>query len=105
MQRLTEVCVRHPWATVVLTLLLTAAAGWSTLQTGTALGTDANLGADHPAVREFNAFLERFGGGYPVVVAYECNDVSVCRGVFDRAALEMASTVSQQLSRTRYVAR
>jgi uncharacterized protein len=91
--------------TVALASAITALAGWSALRTGSAVGTDANLGADHPAVREFNAFLERFGGGYPVVVAYECVDASVCHGVFDRPALEMANAVSQRLSRAHYVSR
>jgi predicted RND superfamily exporter protein len=86
-------------------MAVTALAGWSTLRTGSAVGTDANLGADHPAVREFNDFLERFGGGYPVVVAYECTDEAVCHGAFDRPALEMANAVSRRLSRTRYVSR
>jgi predicted RND superfamily exporter protein len=105
MQRLTELCVRHPWATLAFTLALTAAALWSTIHTDAALGTDANLGANHPAVREFNAFLERFGGGYPVVVAYECKDPAVCRRVLDDAALEMASAISRKLLKAPFVSR
>jgi hypothetical protein len=105
MQRLTVLCARHPWATVLLTLALTAAAGWSALHTPTAVGTDANLGADHPAVQDFDAFLQRFGGGYPIVVAYECGNPALCQGVFDREALEMAYTVSQQLLASSFVSR
>jgi predicted RND superfamily exporter protein len=105
MHRLTLLCARHPWTTLLLTLALTAAAGWSALRTGTAAGTDANLGANHPAVRDFDAFLERFGGGYPVVVAYECSNPAVCTGVFDPAALEMADTVSQELLKASFVSR
>lgn len=105
MRWLSVTCARHPWATLALALGLTAAAGWSALRTGTAVGTDANLGADHPAVLEFGQFLDRFGGGYPILVAYECSEPAVCSGVFDRAPLEMASTVSQQLLQTSFVAR
>jgi uncharacterized protein len=105
MQRLTEICARHPWATLALTLALTAAAIWSALRTGTAIGTDANLGSDHPDVREFDAFLERFGGGYPVVVAYECADTAVCNSVFDTAALQMADAVARQLQKAPFVSR
>ena len=105
MHRLTAMCVRRPWATVLFALALTAAAGWSALHTRTAVGTDAGLGADHPAVRQFDAFLERFGGGYPVVVAYECGDPAVCRSVLERAALEMADAVSQELVQASFVSR
>lgn len=105
MHRLTVICARHPWTTLVLALVLTAAAGGSALRTGNAVGTDANLGAEHPAVREFDAFLERFGGGYPVVVAYECGDAALCRSVLDRAALEMADAVSHRLLQASFVAR
>jgi hypothetical protein len=105
MQRLTEICARHPWATVALTLILTAAAGWSALHTGTAVGTDATLGRSHPAVREFDSFLKRFGGGYPVVVAYECAASETCGGVFDPTALEMADTVTRQLLKAPFVSR
>jgi uncharacterized protein len=105
MYRLTVICARHPWATLVLTVALAAAGGWSALHTSTAFGTDANLGAEHPAVRQFDEFLNRFGGGYPILVAYECNDPTVCSGVFDRAALEMADAVSHQLLRATFVSR
>jgi len=105
MHRLTVACARHPWATLLLILALTAAAGWSAFHTGRAVGTDANLGADHPAVRQFEEFIDRFGGGYPIVVAYECEDANVCTGVFDRAALEMADIVSRRLVQASFVSR
>jgi hypothetical protein len=105
MHRLTAICVRYPWVTLLVTLALTAVAGWSALGTGYAVGTDANLGADHPAVRQFDEFLERFGGGYPIVVAFECGDPGVCAGAFDAAALEMASTVSHDLEQSGFVSR
>ena len=63
MHRLTVICARHPWWTVAIALVLTAVAGWSALHTGTVVGTDAGLGPDHPAVRRFDDFLDRFGGG------------------------------------------
>src|SRR3990172_6606065 len=97
MHRLTAICVRYPWVTLAVTLALTAVAGWSALNTRLAVGAHANLGADHPAVRQFDGFLEQFGGGYPIVVAYECGDPGVCDGAFDPAALQMASSVSHDL--------
>src|SRR5215475_13539365 len=103
MPRITSLCVRHPWATLSVTLLLTAIAGWSTLRTHLAVGTDANLGANHPAVQAFGEFLSRFGGGYPIVIAFECADAQVCRSALDPAALEMAYAITRQLEQSSFV--
>src|SRR5262245_41102494 len=105
MHRLTSFCTRHPCATVVVTLPLAALAARSALRTELSVGLDATLGDDYPALREFDAFLERFGGGYPVLVAYECARADVCRSALDPPALEMAHAVSQQLLQTSYVSR
>jgi hypothetical protein len=105
MNRLTALCVRHPWTTLAVTLLLTAAAGWSAMNTPLSVGAHANLGRDHPAVRQFDEFLEHFGGGYPIVVAFECASPAACDGAFDPAALEMARVVSHDLEQSSFVAR
>jgi predicted RND superfamily exporter protein len=105
MQRLTAICVRHAWLTIAAALALTAAAGGSALSTGVAVGTDATLGANHPVVRQLDAFLKRFGGGYPIVIAYECADRSACDGALDPFALRMARTVSARLEQASFVAR
>jgi hypothetical protein len=55
------------------------------LRTEQAVGMDATLGADHPVVRQFDAFLERFGGGYPILVAYECGAARDCAGALSRS--------------------
>jgi len=105
MHRLTSICVRHPWVTVCLVLGLTVLAGFSALRADLAVGTDATLGANHPAVRQFDEFLERFGGGYPIIVAYECGDTGTCTSALDAPALEMASAVSRRLEPSKFVTR
>jgi predicted RND superfamily exporter protein len=70
-----------------------------------AVGTDANLGANHPAVQEFDAFLEQFGGGYPIMIAYECANHESCARAVDPSALEMASAVSLRLEQSEFVSR
>jgi hypothetical protein len=105
MHRLTSLCVRHPWLTLLFTLTITAAGGWSAFRTELAVGTDAYLGADHPGVREFDAFLERFGGGYPIVIAWECRNAQPCESVFDAPSLEMAQDVSRKLEQSPFVSR
>jgi predicted RND superfamily exporter protein len=100
MHRLTALCVRHPWVTLLLAVAAIAAAARSSRYTQLDLGLGVTLGADHPVVRDFDAFLERFGGGYPVLIAYECERPEVCAGALDAAALEMADAVSHQLLRS-----
>ena len=105
MHRLTSLCVRHPRLTVALCLGLVALSARPILGTGLAVGLDATLGAHHPAVRRFGEFLGRFGGGYPLVIAYECGAARSCRDALDPAALAMAYDVSRDLERSRFVAR
>jgi hypothetical protein len=105
MHRLTSICVRHPWVTVSLVLALTALAGVSALRAAMAVGTDATLGANHPAVRQFDEFLGRFGGGYPIVIAYECANPKLCDSALDPAALKMAYSVSRRLEQAKHVSR
>ena len=105
MHRLTSLSIRHPRLTVGLVLALVVLAARPILGTGLAVGMDAHLGADHPEVRQFEAFLERFGGGYPVLIAYECGTASGCQGALDPSALGMAYEVSRRLEQSRFVSR
>ena len=105
MHRLTAMCVRHPWATIAAALALTAIAGVSAARTGLAVGAHANLGENHPRVREFDEFLGRFGGGYPVLIAFECVTQLGCVDAFSPSALQMASAVSHVLEQSNFVSR
>jgi len=90
---------------VVLVALLTLVSGWSILGVDRAVGTHATLGPHHPAVIYFDEFLERFGGGYPILIAYECAGAEVCRGALDPIALRMAHSVSLELEKSGFVSR
>lgn len=105
MHRLTALCVRHPWLAVLVAAAAVFSAARGALQTELSVGLGATLGADDPVVREFEAFLDRFGGGYPVVIAYECARPAVCDSALDPAALEMAGAVANQLLRAPVVSR
>ncbi len=67
------------------------------LRLRTDVGYAAFLGESHPAVRRFDAFLERFGGGYPIAVVWSCAETERCEHVFDDDALRMAATVAGRL--------
>jgi len=67
------------------------------LRLQTDVGYAAFLGESHPAVRRFDAFLERFGGGYPIAVVWSCAETERCERVFDDDALRMAAAVAGRL--------
>lgn len=104
MHRLTAICVRYPLVTVGVSAVLSAVSLVAVLHTEMAVGTDANLGAEHSAVEEFDSFLDRFGGGYPILIGYECFP-SECDTVLDPTALEMASAISRSLEKAASVSR
>lgn len=99
MNRLPRWALRHPWSTVVLLALVTAAIGAGLLRLDTDLGYRAFLGTDHASVATFDAFLERFGGGLPLRAVFSCAE-SPCDSALDPAALEMARDVGRALSRS-----
>jgi predicted RND superfamily exporter protein len=105
MHRLTALCVRHPWLTVLVALAVSVTAARSALRTELSVGMQAVLGADDPILREFEAFLARFGGGYPVLIAYECARPEACRTALDPRALEMADEVASRLTQAPHVSR
>ena len=98
MEWLTQPALRFPRSTLVLLALVTgvAIAGMARLETD--VGYAAFLGADHPAVREFDDFLGRFGGGYPIAIVWSCCGTDRCERIFDADALRMAAEVAGQLA-------
>lgn len=79
---------------MILTIL--AAAGLPQLTVD--VGYRTFLGTEHPSVLQFDAFLERFGGGLPIAAVWSCRGADPCASVFDVASLEMASAVASQLA-------
>lgn len=97
---LTRLSLRYPWPTLAVVALATVVLGIGAtrIERETALRTF--LGADHPTVIALDRHLERFGGGYPVIVAYSCEDSTLCKSVFDPAAIEMADRIDAELRQT-----
>jgi len=93
---LTRLSLRRPVLAIAWIVLATAFfAFWiPNVQRETSLRTF--LGPDHPTVMTLDRHIERFGGGYPVIIAYGC-DESPCETIFDPSALEMAAEVVADL--------
>ena len=97
---LTRAALRAPWLAIGLVLVLTLGLGAGALRLRTDAGFRAYIGPDHPAVREFDAFLARFGGGLPIAAVWSCAETRVCTSVFDAPALEMAYAVALAMQTT-----
>ncbi|MCZ6782102.1 MAG: MMPL family transporter [Proteobacteria bacterium] len=94
---LARISLRWPGATIAITLLVSAALCAGALRLTVDAGFRAYVGPDHPAVRELDGFLARFGGGLPAAAVWSCEGEAPCRSVFDPAALRMAHTVATYL--------
>lgn len=95
---LTRVSLRHPLATLAAVAACTLVLGFGAVQIERETALRTFLGADHPTVLALDRHLERFGGGYPVIVAYSCEESRHCETVFDPAAIAMADALGAALS-------
>jgi predicted RND superfamily exporter protein len=95
---LARLALAHPAAALVAALAATLAFGLGLPRLEPDVGYRAFLGAEHPSVRRFDAFLARYEGGLPMALVYTCEDAAPCRSVFDPPALEMARAVSDAVA-------
>jgi len=102
---LTRLSLRFPKAAAATLIAVTLGLGTGLLRLETEVGYRAFLGAAHPSVVAFDGFLERFGGGLPLVAVWSCSETPRCESVFDPAALEMAAAVSRSLAGEPWVRR
>jgi predicted RND superfamily exporter protein len=94
---LTRAALRAPRATLALLLAVSLVLGAGLLRLRSDAGFRAYVGADHPTLREFDAFLARFGGGLPIAAVWSCAESRVCANVFDAEALAMADAVARAM--------
>jgi len=103
---LTEFSLRWPRLTIGMAVLISVSGAWLASRAPSSSGAHALIGADHAAVRELEAFLEEFDGGYPVVVAWSCErSTDPCASALDAPSLEMAHAVGEALARSPLVRR
>jgi uncharacterized protein len=96
---LTRAALGAPRLTVLLVLAASLALGAGALRLRSDASFGAYVGAGHPAVRDFELFLTRFGGGLPVAAVWSCAETRACHSVFDAPALEMAFAVAVEMQR------
>ena len=100
MYALTRFSLDHQRLTVAALMLVTVAlaAGLPRLQH--AYGYAAIIGPEHPVIQTLNDMVDEFGGGIPARIRWECGEKLPCASVFDRASLEMAAALTEQLRAT-----
>jgi uncharacterized protein len=98
MQRLTGLSLAHPLAALALLAAATGGLAAGALRLETDVGYRAILGRAHPTVARFDAFLQRFGGGFPLVAVYRCGADAPCASALDPAALRMDAAVEAALA-------
>lgn len=99
----TRVAVTYPRATLVAWLMILLACAAGIPRTTAEVGYRILLGDDHPSILEIDRFIERYGGGLPVVVAWGCGEGLPCESALDERSLEMAAGVEAALGDHRSV--
>lgn len=98
METLTRISLARPllMTCLLLAVSLSLASGLPRLRTE--FGSRVLIGDDHPSIRTLDAFIQRFGGGVPLYIAWECGEGRPCQSVFDDRSLEMAHAVTASLA-------
>lgn len=97
MEHLVRLSLRSPRATLLLLggLTLCFAAGLPRVER--AYGLEALLGKTHPAVVEQERFVATYGGGYPLLVVWECGAGRPCRDALDAGSLAVAHELERRV--------
>ena len=106
MRTLTELSLRWPRITLVVACAISTLSAISAVRAPISAGAYAYIGDGHPAVREFEDFIERFAGGYPLIIAWSCGSpADPCESVFDDSSLLMADRLGNEIARAPGVVR
>ncbi|GAF94867.1 unnamed protein product, partial [marine sediment metagenome] len=98
MYRLTRISLAHPGVTLLLLAVITVGLAGGLTRLRTEFGYRVLVGDSHPAIVTLDRIIERFSGGLPVQIAWECGDGHACDTVFGRESLEMADTLTRELA-------
>jgi len=77
--------------------IISVLAGIGIARIDTQTGFRTFLGEKSPDVLYLDEFLGRFGGGFPLLIAYSCDGSAPCETVFDMASLEMAHNLHKSI--------
>lgn len=95
---MTAFALRRRGVVVALAALATSLAAVGVARLEPAVGYRAFLGEAHPTVQGLDDFVERFGGGVPVLAVWSCRESAACRTAVDEPSLVMAADVAARVS-------
>ena len=103
MHQLTRLTLDRPKAMLFVIGAITVffAAGLPHLRTE--FGYRVLVGDAHPSIVALDELIDRFGGGFPLSIAWECGNEFPCQTVFDPQSLEMANDITHAISRVQGV--
>ena len=95
MERLTRLSVNHPWTTLAVVGLITLVLGAGLPKVRNEYGYRVLIGDEHPTIVQLDNFIERFGGGLPIMVAWECGPGKPCQHALDAESLRVADSITR----------
>jgi predicted RND superfamily exporter protein len=96
--RLTRLSLSYPKSTLFVLAVITAILAGGLPRLRSEFGFRVLIGDSHPSIQTLDKIIERFSGGLPIQIAWECGDGRPCESAFDRPSLEMAHSVTRVLA-------
>lgn len=98
---LTQATLRNPRLTAVVLLATTVAFCLGLPKLHSEYGYRPLLGGSHPSIEKLEEFIEIFGGGFPLLIVWECGPKHPCSTALDSDSLAMAFEVERSLERVK----
>jgi predicted RND superfamily exporter protein/signal transduction histidine kinase len=97
LERLTRLSLEFPKTTLAVLFVVTVILAAGLPKVRPEFGYRVLIGDDHPAVQRLDGFIEKFGGGLPIQIGWECGPGLPCKNVFDAESMAVSSAISEKL--------
>ncbi len=97
MERITRISLDYPKTTLAILSAVTLMLAAGLPRVRSEFGYRVLIGDDHPAVQRLDRFIEKFGGGFPIQIAWECGPGFACGNAFDAESMKISSEISDKL--------
>ncbi len=97
---LTRATLRSPRLAAAILLLSTIGFGLGLPGLHSEYGYRPLLGGNHASIKQLEEFIDIFGGGFPLLIVWECGSGHPCSTALDSDSLSMAFQVERSLEHT-----
>lgn len=94
---LTRLALRRPKLIAALVVVATLLAALGMTRTWTDVGYRVFLGERHEAIVALERLIDRYGGGLPILIAWECGPELPCSHALDEPSLRMSEMIESEL--------